>query len=57
MLIDGDLEDTKGVVSATTHYAKQITEVIYNDEVIAIEEIVEVIRKTGYDVETKSVSV
>lgn len=50
MLIDGDLEETKGVFSAKTHYAKQITEVIYNDEEIAIEEIMKVVRKTGYEV-------
>ena len=50
MLIDGDLEDTKGIIKATTHYAKQFTEVIYKEEEITIEEIIEIVKKTGYEV-------
>jgi len=51
LLIDGDLEDTKGVISANTNYAKQITEVSYNEDEVEIEEIIEVIKKAGYDAE------
>jgi len=49
LLIDGDLEETRGVISANTNYAKQITEVTYNEDVVKIEEIIEVIKKAGYD--------
>ena len=31
MNIDGDLEDTEGIQEASTNYAKQITEVSYNE--------------------------
>ncbi len=48
LLIDGDLEDTQGVISAKTYYAQQITEVVYNDEQIVVTEILEVVKKTGY---------
>ncbi len=51
MLIDGDLEDTKGVVKATTQYAKQTTEVVFDDEEVTLEDIVTVVKNTGYEVE------
>lgn len=49
MLIDGDLEDTKGVVSAKTNYAKQMTEIEFNDEEITPEQLIETVKKAGYD--------
>ncbi len=51
MLIDCDLEDTKGVVKANTQYAKQATEVVFEDEQVSLEEIIKVVKKTGYEVE------
>ncbi len=48
MLIDGDLEDTNGVVSASTNYARGETEVEYDEEEIVLPQILEVIGKTGY---------
>jgi len=48
MLIDGDLEDTNGVVSASTNYARGETEVEYNENEIALPQILQVIGKTGY---------
>lgn len=48
MMIDGDLEDTKGVVSAKTSYAKQVTEVEFDEKEIKIDEIVAVVKKSGY---------
>lgn len=48
MSIDGDLEDTKGVKSAKTSYAKQECEVEFEEEVVKIEEILKVVDKTGY---------
>lgn len=49
MLIDGDLEDTKGVVSAQTNYAKQITEVVFDAQKITIDDILAIVKKTGYE--------
>lgn len=52
MLIDGDLEDTKGVISSSTNYAKGETEVEFNEEEIAFPQIISVIEKTGYKAST-----
>lgn len=49
MVIDGDLEDTKGVISAKTHYAKQVTEVVFDEGEITVEKIIEIVKKTGYE--------
>jgi len=52
MNIDGDLEDfVNGVKSATTNYAKQETEVEYDEKKVKIETIVKQIKKTGYQAE------
>ena len=48
MLIDGDLEDTKGVIKASTNYAKQICEVEFDERVIQVQEILKTIEKSGY---------
>ncbi len=48
MSIDGDLEDTKGVMSAKTSYASQVCEVEFEEEVVKIEQIVKTIKNTGY---------
>ena len=48
MVIDGDLEDTKGVVAAYTNYARGETEVEYKENEITLSEIVSIIEKTGY---------
>ncbi len=50
MNIDGELEDTEGVVEANTNYAKEITEVKFEPEKIAPEKIKEIIASTGYEV-------
>lgn len=50
MNIDGDLEDyVKGIKSAKTNYAKQITEVEFDAEQVKTEQIVSQIKKTGYN--------
>lgn len=46
--IDFDLEDIKGIASAKTNYAKQETEVVYDENVVKTETIIETIQKTGY---------
>jgi Cu+-exporting ATPase len=49
--IDGDLEDTAGVKSARTSYAKALTEVEFDPAAITEKQLREIIRKTGYTVE------
>lgn len=51
--IDGELEDTNGIVSANTNYAKQQTEVAYDPGKIIPEEMIKIIEKTGYDAKLK----
>lgn len=48
MNIDGDLEDTKGIKSANTNYAKATTEVEFAEDTISETEIINVIKTTGY---------
>ena len=48
--IDLDLEEVPGVKSAKTNYAKQITEVEYDDSKTSLEIIKSTIAKTGYKV-------
>lgn len=51
MTIDGDLEDyLTGVHSSKTSYAKQETEVEYEEESVTEAEIISQIKKTGYQV-------
>lgn len=46
--IDFDLEDIKGVKSAKTSYASQVTEVEFDPEKVNDQEILETVKKTGY---------
>lgn len=48
MTIDGDLEDTGRVKSTRTNYARGVTEVEFDPKQITEEEILEIIKKTGY---------
>lgn len=48
MNIDGELEDTDGVKSANTNYAKQHTEVEFDETKISEKKIIETIKKVGY---------
>jgi len=54
MNIDGELEDTGKVKNAKTNYAKAITEVEFNAEEISEIEIVEIIKKTGYEAQVQA---
>lgn len=53
MNIDGDLEDTEGVKESKTNYAKQQTDVTFDDKKVSIEKIISVIQKidSKYDAE------
>jgi copper chaperone CopZ len=48
MNIDGELEDTKGVKSASTNYAKQTSEVEFDPEFLTENKILEIIESLGY---------
>ena len=48
MMIDMDLEEVEGVKTAKTNYAKQESEVEYDEEEIKLEELIRIIQKTGY---------
>ena len=49
MNIDGELEDSAGVISAHTNYAKAQTKIKFNAELISPEQIKAIIKKAGYD--------
>ncbi len=46
--IDGELEDTNGVKSSSTNYAKSVTEVEFEEDKITHAKIIEIIKKVGY---------
>jgi Cu+-exporting ATPase len=48
MNIDGELEDTEGVKSSNTNYAKQHTEVEFDDSKINLQKIINIIKNVGY---------
>ncbi|MBI2021873.1 heavy-metal-associated domain-containing protein [Candidatus Daviesbacteria bacterium] len=48
MLIDGDLEDLDGVISARTTFAKAECEIEFDEKVVKEQQIIETIKKTGY---------
>lgn len=50
MDIDFDLEDLEGIKSAKTSYAKQITEVEFDEKKLTEKDIKAQIKKTGYEV-------
>ena len=48
MNIDGELEDTEGVKQSNTNYAKQVTEVEYDEKKIDEKKVIEIIKSVGY---------
>ena len=48
MNIDGELEDTEGVKSASTNFAKGIVEVEYDPKKLSEEKIIKIIKSAGY---------
>lgn len=52
--IDGDLEDfVEGVIASNTNYAKQETEVEFDEKKVTIAQILEQVKKTGYTAEVE----
>ena len=48
MVIDGDLEELKGVKCASTNYAKSVCEIEFDPNQVKIEDIINQIEKSGY---------
>lgn len=57
MNIDGELEETEGVKSAKTNYAKSQTEVTFDEEKVTENNIIGAIKHAGYDAEPLGVLV
>ncbi len=50
MNIEGELEDLRGVIKANVNFAKQLTNVEYDENVVSSQKIIETIQKLGYEV-------
>lgn len=48
--IDGALEDTPGVISSSTSYAKQETKINYDPQKVALPALHKIIESLGYQV-------
>lgn len=48
MTIDFDLEDINGIKSAKTSYAKQESEIEFDEEAVSVDVIIDTVKKTGY---------
>jgi copper chaperone CopZ len=49
MTIDGALEDIPGVTKAVTHYARQMTEVEYDEKRLKAHDLILAIELAGYE--------
>jgi copper chaperone CopZ len=54
MSIDDSLEEATGVLKSDTSYAKGVTKVLYNPQLISVSQIQEVIRSLDYSSEEKN---
>jgi copper chaperone CopZ len=50
LLIDEELEETKGVRRSKTSYAKQVSEIEYDENQVSEAKLVEIIAQVGYKV-------
>lgn len=48
--IDGELEETNGIISASTNYAKSTSRIEFDDSKVSAEKIKEIIQQLGYSV-------
>ncbi len=48
MTVDGALEDLAGVKSASTSYAKQVVDVVYDETKVTEKKLIEAVQKAGY---------
>lgn len=49
MSIDNTLEDVSGVLSSKTNYAKSMSYITYDSNIVAPNEIIASVKKLGYD--------
>lgn len=54
MTIDGELEDTQGVISANTSFAKSQTTVTFDPNKVSVDQLSEVVSKQGYKARVKA---
>jgi copper chaperone CopZ len=54
MNIDGELEDTPGVKSAFTNYAKGEAKVEFNEQQVSLDQLLEAVKRAGYNAEVIS---
>ncbi|KKR51345.1 MAG: Copper/silver-translocating P-type ATPase [Candidatus Curtissbacteria bacterium GW2011_GWA1_40_16] len=54
MKIDMDLEDLEGIKEARTSFAKQESEVEFDQDKLDIQNVIAVIEKTGYSAQIKA---
>lgn len=52
MNIDFDLEDIDGVKTAKTSYAKEVSEVEFDEDKVKLEAIIKSVEKSGYKAQT-----
>lgn len=48
LTIDVELEDMIGIKESKTNYAKSILQVMYNENIITIQKIIQLIKQLGY---------
>jgi copper chaperone CopZ len=51
IMIDGELEETEGVINSRTNFGKSLTEVEYDQEKITEEKVIKIIQQSGYQAE------
>lgn len=49
MNIDGELEDTPGVQSVSTNYAKAETRVAFDAQKVTVDKLLEAVQRAGYN--------
>lgn len=49
MNIDMELEETNGILESNTNYARQQSEVRFDENKLNMEKIIEIIKNLGYD--------
>jgi copper chaperone CopZ len=56
MTVDEALEALPGVKSASTSYARQVVEVVYNDQQVTEQQLIEAVSQAGYTATPASTS-
>lgn len=51
MNVDGELEDTQGVLSVITNYARAETKVEFDEQKVGTDQLLESVKRVGYNAE------